>query len=433
MSVVSEIRTLLVHPASFFAMKQEEGVTRSLSFFGIVSLGVVLGYALSTLVFFFMNSRMTPAIFKDLFPEFDHTLVLFFLRYIGLIIILIIVSYLGIRLFKLQATIQKIILIICYAQTPLAFLFISHFVLTIVGTFFTRLFIPFFVILYSLPFFPLIGIIWMTFIAIRGFQEFQILTNQRQYIGIATLIFTLGFGFLFIMGFFTIAGVSLDKLTSETKILNQSETVFSTPDHTWSQYRNDGMGIAFLFPADWRVNTTRTATYSRVSYIITSSNQREENRSSIGEKVSLSQSLSERPHHYFWPLKVTGSPIGSRSFEEAVKADIAQQALIDYDLLNQSPIQIDNRTGTIVHMQLKSERNKPVIWGNQILSMKGESEVSEYQIFVWIDANGMRYSFHMISYAAGYDQYSREFSNILDSIRFTTDHGNNRVQAFSEK
>jgi len=419
MSVGSEIKTLLFHPASFFAKRQEEGVKRSLLLFSIVSIGVVLGYALSTIVFSFMNPRMTPAIFMDLFPEFGQILVIFFLRYIGLILVLIVFSYLVIRFFRSSASIQKIVLIFCYAQTPLAFFITGLFVLTIVGSFITRLFNPFFVILFSLPFFPLIGFVWMTFIAIKGFQEYQILSGMNQYLGIASLILIVGFGFLFTMGFFVFLGLSPDTLISDTKPLNQSETVFSTPDQNRSQYRNGEMGIEFLFPADWKVNTTRTAGYSQVSYSITSSNQREEKRSSVGEKVMLSQSLSERPHHFFWPLKVTGSPAGSRSHEQSVASDIAQQTLIGYDLLNQSPIRIDNRTGTFVHMQMISEQNKVVFWGNQPITMKGEPEISQYEDSVWVDANGMRYSFHLTSYAAGYDQYRWEFSHLLDSVRFT--------------
>jgi len=419
MSVCSEIRTLLVHPASFFAMKQEEGVKRSFSLFCILSLGVVLSYALSIIVFSFMNPRMTPAVFMDMFPGYGQTLLIFFLRYIGLILVLIIVAYLGIRLFRLPTTIQKTIIIFCYAQTPLALLIISQFLLTIGAGFITRVFTPFFVTLYIIPFVPIVGIIWMSIIAVKGFKEFQILTNHNQYFGIAAIIIILGLGFLFIQGFLTSAGLSSDKLTSETKTLNQSDTLFPTQEKNWSQYRNEGMGISFLFPADWKVNTTRTTKDSQISYVITSGNKREENRSSIGENVTLRQSLSERSHHYMWPLKVTGSPVGSRSLDEAVRTDIAQQTLQDYDLINQSPIQIDSRIGTIVHLERVSERTNYILWGNQILSTKREPEVSEYEDLVWLDANGMRYSFHLTSYAAGYDQYRQEFSDILNSIRFT--------------
>jgi len=410
---------MLVQPASFFAVKQDEGVKRSLLLFCILSLGVVFSYALSTIVFSFMNPRMTPAVFMDLFPEYGQTLIIFFLHYIGLILVLIIVTYMGIRLFRLPAPIQKTTLIICYAQTPLALLIICQFVLTIVAAFITRVFVPFFVTLYIIPFFPFIGIIWMVFIAIRGFQEFQILTNTRQYIVIAALILILGFGFLFTLGFLAFAGLSLDKQTSETETLNQSETVFPTSDNTCSQYRNEEMGIVFLFPSDWKMNTTRTVKESKVSYVITSWNYREENRSSIGEKGMINQWMSERSHHYVWPIKVTESQVGSRSLEEAVRTDIAQQTLLNYDMLNQSPIRIDNRTGTIVHMQRVSEQTNSIFWGNQILSTKGEPEVSEYEDLIWVDANGMRYSFQMTSFAAGYDQYRQEFSDLLDSIRFT--------------
>ncbi|WP_394698495.1 Yip1 family protein [uncultured Methanospirillum sp.] len=400
-------------------MKQEEGVKRSLSLFCIGSPGVVLSYALSTIVFSFMNPRMTPALFMDLFPGYGQTLVIFLLRYIGLILTLIIVTYLGIRLFRLPATIQKITLIWCYAQTPLALCIIGQFVLTIVAGFITRVFVPFFVTLYIIPFFPLIGIIWMTIIAVRGFQIFQIFTNHTQYFGIVTIILILGFGFLFMQGFLSSVGLSPDKLTAETTNMSQSETIFPTPDNSWSQYRNEGMGITFLFPVDWKIKTTRTVKESKESYVITSGNKREENRSSIGEKGTFSQRMSERSHHYMWPIKVTGSQVESRSLEEAVKSDIAQQTLMDYDLLNQSPIRIDNRTGTIVHMQLISEPNNAIYWGSQSLTMKSEPEVFLYEDLVWVDANGIRYSFHMTSYAAGYDQYSQEFSDILDSVRFT--------------
>ncbi len=419
MSATFEIKTLLLHPASFFAIKQKEGVKQPLILFGILSLGVMLSYALSTIVFSFVNPRMTPALFMDLFPGYGQTLVYFFLRYIGFIFVLVLVTYLGTRLFRIPAEIQNIIIIFCYAQVPFSLLIIGQFLLSIVAALITRIFVTFFVILYILPCLPLIGFIWMTIIATRGFQAFNSLTNRNQVLGLAVLILIFGFGFLFMQGFLASVGLSPDRLTSETKTMNQSEPIFLTPDHNWSQYRNVGMGIAFLFPADWNVNTTKTKEISRESYVIISSNQREEKRSSIGEKGMLSQRMSERSHHYMWPIKVTGSQVESRSLEEAVRTDIAQQTLLNYDLINQSPIRIDNRIGTIVHMQLISERNNSFFWGNQPFTMKGEPEVSLYEDLVWVDANGMRYSFHMTSYAAGYDQYSREFSDILDSVRFT--------------
>jgi hypothetical protein len=418
MAVCSEIRNLLVHPVSFFAMKQEEEVTRSLLLFGILSLGVVLSYALTTIIFFFVNPRMTPALFMDLFPGYGLTLVYWFTSYIAFTLGLIILSYLVFRFSGQETSIHRIIIIFCYAQTPLALLIISQFLFTIATAFISRLFTPFFFTLYILPFSPLIGLIWMTIIAIRGFQEFQILTNRSQSLGMAALILVLGFGFLFMQGFLASGGLSVSKLTTKTITQSQSETVFMTRDQNWSQYRNEEMGITFLFPADWKVNTTRTEKESWVSYIITSYNHRKENRSTIGEKFTFGQSLSERSHHYFRPLSVTGSPVGSRSIKKAIASDIAQQIILNYDLLNQSSIQIENKTGTIIHMQLISERSNSYYWGNQSLTMKGTPEVSEYQDIAWIDANGMRYSFHMTSYAAGYDQYRQEFSDILDSIRF---------------
>jgi len=419
MSTNFEIKTLLLHPASFFAIKQEEGVKKPLILLVFLSLSVMLSYALSTVVFSFMNPRMTPALFMDFYPGYSQSLVNFILRYIGLILVLVIVTYLIIRLLRLPAEIQKIIIIFCYAQTPLTLLIIGQFLLTIVAALITRVFFSLFFAFFILQCFSFIGIIWMTIIATRGFQEFKIFTNRKQVLGIAALVLIFGIGFLFMQGFLASVGLLPDKLTSETKTLNQSETIFPTPDHNWSQYKNEGMGITFLFPAEWNVNTTKTKEKSRESYVIISSNQRGEKRSSIGEKGSICQSLSGPPRHYPWPLKVTGSLVGSRSLEEAVRADIAQQTLQNYELLNQSPIRIDNRTGTIVHMQLISERNKSFFWGSQPFTMKGEPEVSQYEDIVWVDANGIRYSYHMTSYASGYDQYSREFSDILDSTRFT--------------
>lgn len=88
-------------------------------------------------------------------------------------------------------------------------------------------------------------------------------------------------------------------------------------------------------------------------------------------------------------------------------------------MVNQSPIQVNNRTGTHLLLQrVLSQQELSYFFYGQPITRTGEPKVRDIDDIIWIDVNGMRYYFHFTSPADEYEEYHQIFCDILNSTKF---------------
>ncbi len=430
---LSKLYTLLFQPKVFFENKKEEKLFWSLLYFIILSSCTGLSSLLMRLLLA-IDSHMD----LELFQEFFSPLIVIFTHdTMYLIIPTLIVALLtqGLFLGKEKKGILKTLMVFFYAQTPL-FLFLLLNYLLLGLSFLPRLIfqdisfsagmwgvvIP----IYSIT--PLIGIFWMSIISMNGITVLYGKTGSRREWRVPIFITTTLLVIMILMGFFPWTGVSYDKLTTETLKISSDETVFASSDGKYSNYKYNDLGISFLFPSFWYVNTTKTVKQSRIqSYDLLFYDPGEKNYDPSSLMINDSgnsfkgTSTKERDfsQHSFNPLTITASFDNSKSIDTMIKKMIYDQKILGYTLVNQSPVHVGNKTGThFLFHRISSQQELAYFFYGQPITRTGEPKVRDISEIIWIETDNMRYYFHLSAPVEGYGEYHQIFNDILNSTVF---------------
>lgn len=416
MRLIQKTILLLFHPSLFFSSKKKEGMFKSLILLIFCSLVIGLSNIWLNVILIYSNSYLSPfeAILQllplTIYSQFPG-ITMYIICILGMAFLVDVI----IHLFGGRDSLQKTILVFCYAQTPIALLIIFN-------SIFIWIFFPILSMLQISMFMPLLlpclfllGLFWMINITLHGLSKFRITSASIHYYIDIFIILLIGVIFMYFSLYLTAIGISPHSLSGNENQIKTETVVFNTSDPNLSLYANDMMGIHFLFPSVWELSTIKSkGRLDTESVSVSSINH-------LGYNLSSGPIINISPcnfHHYPMPFSAYASSDLSVPFEDIISYSITVFKSEGYSLENQSSITINNKTGKVIHLKKVPQYMKSGYSNQQPCTAKEDLNNTEILDIIFVQVNGLMYDFMMRTYAADVDEYQKYYNIILQSIQF---------------